>query len=218
MKTAVFCGDRWHPAEVVQEGLDPLRTTDTTLEFFTDAGGWTWERMQLYDVLILSKGNGRTGSPDRDWLTEELQDHFQRYVEAGGGLLVCHSGTVGYRDQPGFRRLIGGVFSYHPQPCPIILEYTGSFGRAENDPKIIRVHDEHYFVETGHDIDVFLKSSSESGTQPAGWTRREGRGRVCVLTPGHFADVWLHPVYQHTLAETLRWCGAGRTGSDRGIS
>ena len=48
--------------------------------------------------------------------------------------------------------------------------------------------------------------------RPGGWTREEGTGRVCVLTPGHNVEVWLHPIYQALLGNTLRWCGAGEHG------
>ena len=44
------------------------------------------------------------------------------------------------------------------------------------------------------------------GTQPGGWTRTEGAGQVCMLTPGHNAEVWLHPSYQVLLGNALRWC------------
>ena len=57
------------------------------------------------------------------------------------------------------------------------------------------------------DAEVFVSTTSEHGTQPGGWTRLEGDGRVCVLTPGHNEEVWLQPSYQILLANTLRWCG-----------
>jgi type 1 glutamine amidotransferase len=41
--------------------------------------------------------------------------------------------------------------------------------------------------------------------QPAGWTRAEGAGRVCVLTPGHNLEVWLHPEFQKLLLNACRW-------------
>jgi len=54
--------------------------------------------------------------------------------------------------------------------------------------------------------DLFLTSTSEHGTQPAGWTRTEGAGRVCVLTPGHNLEIWLHPAYQALIHNALDWC------------
>jgi type 1 glutamine amidotransferase len=55
--------------------------------------------------------------------------------------------------------------------------------------------------------DHFLTTVSEHGSQPGGWTRTEGAGRVCVLCPGHNVEVWLHSAYQVLLGNALRWCG-----------
>ncbi len=217
MKASVLCGDRWHPAEIVREGLEPLRTADITLDFTTEPEEWSPERIAAYEVLVLCKSCGKSATPaaneDRDWLTDEIQQSLRGYVEQGGGLLVCHSGTVGYREKPTIFGLVGGVFDHHPPHSDVTLRYSGGFGRADGEPTTIQIHDEHYFVSTTNDIAVFLNSESEKGTQPAGWTRRQGKGRVCVLTPGHFVDVWLHPVYQQTLRDALAWCaGSGDAG------
>jgi type 1 glutamine amidotransferase len=58
--------------------------------------------------------------------------------------------------------------------------------------------------------DVFLAARSEHGVQPGGWTRTEGSGRVCVLTPGHNLEVWLHPAYQALILNGLQWCGKAK--------
>ncbi len=55
----------------------------------------------------------------------------------------------------------------------------------------------------------FLETASEHGRQPAGWTQTEGDGRICVLTPGHYLEVWLRPAYQVLLRNGLDWCRAG---------
>lgn len=59
--------------------------------------------------------------------------------------------------------------------------------------------------------DVFLETVSEHGTQPGGRTRREGDGRVCVLTPGHNLEVWLHPSYRTLIRNALGWCAGQGT-------
>lgn len=206
LKVGVLCGDRWHPAEVIRQGLEPLQKNGTTLEFLSDIRELPRERLKEFGVLVLCKANEKVPDEDRGWLREEVQQNFRDFTTQGGGLFVCHSGTVGYREEPDFRALVGGVFIHHPKACPVTIEYITDFGHAVDDPKSFQVHDEHYFMETGDDIEVFLTSTSENGSQPAGWTRQEGDGRVCVLTPGHFTEVWTHPVYQHTLQKALDWC------------
>ena len=69
------------------------------------------------------------------------------------------------------------------------------------------VIDEHYHMQVdGENSYVFLTSQSDHGLQPAGWTRNECAGRVCVLTPGHNVDVWLHPDYQRLISNAMEWC------------
>lgn len=67
--------------------------------------------------------------------------------------------------------------------------------------------DEHYFMALDDaGADVFLTSTSEHGSQPAGWTRPVRQARVCALTPGHNLEVWLQPEYQQLILNGLRWC------------
>jgi type 1 glutamine amidotransferase len=77
-------------------------------------------------------------------------------------------------------------------------------------PVPFTIHDEHYeMIMDDRAVDVFLHTRSAHGVQPAGWTRREGAGKVCVLTPGHFPEVWLHDGMQQLLTNALRWAAAG---------
>lgn len=98
-------------------------------------------------------------------------------------LLVIHSGTSGY-----------GTGGRTPI-CAGVEAFTEV--------------DEHYFLHFDDPAaEVFLHSRSEHGVQPAGWMRRIGRGRVCVVTPGHNRAVWLQPGFQRLLKNALAWtCG-----------
>jgi type 1 glutamine amidotransferase len=72
------------------------------------------------------------------------------------------------------------------------------------------LHDEHYHMALDDaNADVFMTTRSVHGQQPGGWARREGAGRVAVLTPGHVVDVWRHPSFQALLRNALGWCATG---------
>jgi len=62
------------------------------------------------------------------------------------------------------------------------------------------------------DLNQFMTSTSPDSVQPAGWTRQQGKGRVGVLTPGHYREVWLNPEYSRTIGTVLRWC-IGESGA-----
>ena len=134
-----------------------------------------------------------------------VQRAFVRYVQQGGGLLAVHSGTV-YAVHATLRALIGGAFVRHPEQCPVTVEpQPGHPLTAGCTP--FTLLDEHYIMEQDDpQADVFLTTTSEHGTQPGGWMRIEGLGRVCVLTPGHNLPVWQHPSFQALLRNALGWC------------
>ncbi|WP_186326046.1 ThuA domain-containing protein [Paenibacillus sp. Y412MC10] len=210
MNILVLCDDQWHPADVVKGGLKPLRAGGFNFHYIleTDAE-WqdSLERLLTeYDLLILAKSNRVSAVKEQPWLTAQTGGLLQHYISGGGGLLVLHSGTVGYRDIEDVRGLVGGVFHHHPEQCPVTVE-------PEQDTEITRgvrgftLQDEHYFMDMTDqsDVNIFMVTRSEHGEQPGGWTRTEGEGRVCVLTPGHNLAVWLHPGYQQLLRQALTW-------------
>jgi type 1 glutamine amidotransferase len=206
MNVLVLCDDFWHPARTVRHGLAPLAGDEFIFEWVEDSADWSVERMDACSVVILSKSNNVSSTDETPWMTEEVQRGFEDYVRRGGGLLAIHSGTAGYAETATLRRLLGGVFTHHPKQCPVTVIPREGHPLAGCPP--FTAQDEHYFMELDDpQLDHFLSTASEHGTQPGGWTRLEGDGRVCVLTPGHNVEVWLQPSYQALLANTLRWCG-----------
>jgi uncharacterized protein len=206
MKILVLCDDRWHPAATVKNGLAPLAARCFEFDFVEDARDWSAEKMARYNVVILSKSNHGSSTEHEPWMTPEIENAFLDYVRCGNGLLAIHSGTSGYQKNPTLRALLGGVFVRHPPQCETMIVPCESHVLCDASTRFA-VWDEHYFMELDDKAaDVFLTTESEHGAQPAGWTRAEGEGRVCILTPGHNLDVWLHPSYQVLIENALRWC------------
>lgn len=207
MQILVLTDDRHHPARIARTGLGALDDSGFTFDWIEDAGEWSAARMAVYPVVVLVKANNVSATDESKWMTPDVEAALRDYVSAGNGLLTIHSGTAGYRDTTVLRSLLGGVFVRHPKQCPVTVEPKAGHPLTAGSAAFTEV-DEHYFMEmTGEPVDCFLQSSSEHGTQPAGWTRTEGAGRVCVLTPGHNVEVWLNPAYQALLHNGLRWCG-----------
>jgi type 1 glutamine amidotransferase len=206
MKILVLCDDHWHPTRTPREGLGTLATEGFTFDWIENAHDWSPELMGEYPVTILTKSNNVCSSDQTDWMTDTAQSAFHDYVCKGNGLLAIHSGIAEYQQKPVLRSLLGGVFTHHPEQCPVTVE-----PRLEH-PLTIRsatftLKDEHYFITLDDpQADVFVTTKSENGEQPGGWRRSEGEGRVAVLTPGHSLEVWLHPSFQALLLNCLRWC------------
>lgn len=205
MHVLVFCDDRWHLASVVKSGLEPLMNEGFEFVFKENMIDLTMDLLEQFPVIILAKSNNFSSTDTTEWATEEAQKIFESYVQNGGGLLAVHSGTAGYREASIIRGILGGVFTHHPEQCPVTLEAVGEHAITDGfEPFTLR--DEHYFMEIDNDdLCVFLTSISQHGEQPAGWTRTHGKGKVCVLTHGHNLNVWLHPSFQLLLRNSLNW-------------
>lgn len=206
MRVLVLCDDYWHPASVVKGGLEPLADSDFEFEYMESMDNWVAEKMDEFPVVILSKSSDISSKDRKKWTTDEAQEAFNNYVCNGGGLLAIHAGTAGYKDANILRGLLGGVFTHHPEQCPVTVEVKESHRITEGFTSFT-LTDEHYFIELDDpNVYLFLNTVSQHGTQPGGWTRTHGKGRICVLTPGHNLDVWLHPGFQTLMRNSLNWC------------
>ena len=206
MRILVLCDDKWHPTQVPQTGLAGLHQFGFEFDWVKNTNDWSAEQMAAYPVVILTKSNHVSSTDESPWMSGSIQQAFLDYVQSGNGLLVLHSGTAGYEQTAVLRALMGGVFREHPDQCPVTVEPLADrplTGGSES----FTLMDEHYLMDLDDDqADVFLNTISEHGTQPGGWRRHEGDGRICVLTPGHNPEVWGHPSYQMLLLNSLRWC------------
>lgn len=201
MKALALIDDRWHPGEVPRQGLAGLGEFD----WLADGGDWSAEKMAAYSVVVLAKANHRHAEDSSPWADEKTGLAFEGFVRRGGGLLVIHSGASGYAEIPSMRGLPAGAFAHHPPQCPVTVEPVDGHLLCEGVGRFT-VTDEHYFMHFDDPAaEVFLHSRSEHGVQPAGWVRKVGRGKVCVITPGHHPDVWRHPDFRRLLANCLDW-------------
>jgi len=204
-RVQVFCDDPWHPAATVRQGLEPLRAQGFDFEFSEDASIPESADLNGFSAVILAKANLRPSQNLQPWLSAPDDKCFVEFVLRGGGLLALHAGISRYENLPAMNTLLGGSFVRHPEQCAVtIVPAAGHF--LADSVKSFSVHDEHYFVKLDcKNAEVFLRSTSDHGEQPAGWVQKAGRGRVGVLTPGHNLEVWQHPGFQKLLLNTLRW-------------
>lgn len=214
MRVLVLCDDYWHPARAPQEGLSALAGDGFTFNWISDATEWSEDRMAAYPVTVLTKSNNVSAANRDLWMNATIEQAFLKYVRAGNGLVVIHSGSAGYQENTVLRALMGGVFLQHPPQCQVTIEPCGPHALTTG-VSVFTVQDEHYHMALDDPrAAVFLMSKSVHGEQPAGWTRTEGLGKVCMLTPGHTVEVWLNPAYQKQIINALRYCSAENSHGD----
>jgi uncharacterized protein len=203
-RALVLCDDQWHPVETVRRGLGALNDSPVDFEFLEDGSKWSASLMKSFLLVIVAKANHICRTNQNPWLATATQGAFRNFVGAGGGLMLLHAGTC-YQDLPEMRGVTGGAFLSHPAQCAVNIEPKPGHPLTRG-VNAFAIKDEPYVMALdAADADVFLHSRSDYGVQPAGWTRTEGDGRVCGLTPGHNLEVWLQPEYQKLLLNALGW-------------
>lgn len=223
MNILLLCDDYWHPGEVPIAGVKPLEAKGFCFDIVSDGGKFSPAMLKDYPVVMLCKSNQRTQAAQEPWMTDEIQQAFIDFVEGGGGLLVVHSGTVPSPTTERLSRLMGCRFTFHPNNCPVTVAPIMPHPVTEGVGMFCEV-DEHYRLEI-LDAEAKVIMASYSASQgdeskfdedpyhnttawlgAAGLVREQGKGRVCVLTPGHLLPVWLNVEFQKALENALRWC------------
>ena len=208
MNILVICDDYYHHEEVVGGGLSLIQG-EYDFTYAIDMTKYIFSENPLsdYDVVIIAKDDIISKSDNGKWLTDDIIKQFSDYADNGGGLIFLHAGTVLCKHSDILKNIAGCSFITHPEQCVvdfnIIYENEITCG-AENFAE----KDEHYFIDfTATDAEIFLEGKSESGVQPAGYTRiHNNKGRVCVLTPGHNLSVFENEQYKKIIKNAIEWC------------
>ena len=212
-KVLVICDDVWHPGEVIMRGLKGVGEGEISFDFVMDAKDiLTQEILKEYDVVMNCKTDQLTGANAAPWfedgVTEVGVEELKAYVKEGGGFLSVHAGnTYGEACCPDYAEFVGNCFVTHPPRCEVEIQVVKEHPITMG-VKNFKIRDEHYQIAlTAPDAAIFLESVSETGgRQTAGYTRELGKGRICVLTPGHILAVWQNENFRKLLVQAIRWC------------
>ncbi len=162
-------------------------------------------------------------------------------VAAGTGMAGWHGGIAdSYRNSSDYQQLVGGLFACHPGKAPEertgeqsdnYVPYTVNMLPAAADHPITRgladfdLVTEQYWVLADTYVDVLATTTQKvlpwgewhrPVTSPAIWTRRWGRGRIFVCTPGHRVEVLEHPTVRTVVERGLLWAARGSADPDPG--
>lgn len=209
----VLCDDIWHPAEVIERGLAGLQDGQFHFDFVKDAKDILTERMiAKYPVIMNCKADNLTSGSEAPWfedgVTEVGVEELEQYVRSGKGLLSVHSGNTSNQEQgKKYADFIGSNFVTHPPRCQIDITVTRCHPVTKGVDNFT-IRDEHYAMAgIAPDAEVFLESQSRTGgRQVAGYARSMGKGRICVLTPGHILAVWENEMFRKLLTNAIKWC------------
>ena len=222
MRVLLICDEHYHPGDVPIEGLAALKEK-AQFDIVKDGKAFKPDILSDYAVVILCKSDEASPEDRSSWKTAEIQQAFINYVESGGGLLVIHSGTVPGDDTGAMDQLVGSKFIYHPNGVPVTVEAIKPHPVTEG-VEMFCEEDEHYHMQIlADDVDILMASyapaqgspekykeepyhNSPAKICPCGYVRSQGKGRVCVFTPGHTAAVWRNQNFLRVIDNALHWC------------
>lgn len=215
MKVLFIYDDIWHPLDVIERGLatfdDRIKEYDFN-KVITAKDILTPEFVKDYPVIISAKGNSINAANVAPWfepgVTEFMPSDLKAYIENGGGFFSLHASNTFMKDScPEMVDLVGCSYVTHPPRCMTHV-YPVSDHPINKGVEAFDERDEHYILDYNKDdMDVFLHSSSEAGgDRIAGYTRFIGKGRLCVLTPGHNLAFWMNKNFQTLFMNAIDWC------------
>lgn len=211
MNILLICDDMWHPAEIIELGLQGVSSKFQFTVVKTAKDILTPEFIARYPVIVCCKSNTVNAANGAPWfeegVTEVTPAEFTEYVKNGGGFLSLHAGNTS-KKQEAYTEFVGNYFTGHPPRNQVQINITNPGHPVAKNVAEFSVRDEHYSIAlTCKDADVFCKTVSDTGgEQIGGYTRHMGKGRLCVLTPGHTLSTWQEKNFLQLLENALLWC------------
>lgn len=215
------------------EGHQPVEATELFLPFLTQSG-YEYEIFDspaVYaDQDVMAATDLIVQCMTMSTIEKDQVMGLRAAVAAGTGLAGWHGGIAdSYRSSDAYLQLIGGQFAHHCAVAP--QDRTGEQsdfythhridippGAAEHPItrgiESFELTTEQYWVLHDQLIDVLATTTvprrefddwERPHVTPAVWTRRWGKGRIFVSTPGHRVEVLEHPIVRTLIERGMLW-------------
>ena len=206
----IILGGLYHDFDGFARGMKSLfEANDWSVEATYDLDVLTRLDDADYQVVLsytcLTKNIPEQEKPTPERLTDEQIHGLANWVQHGGGLLAVHCATVIRESNPELGQLLGGSFISHPAPFTFTISPVSNGHPITNTVPAFDLHDEFYIERCEPSVAVHMSALYEGATYPMVWSRSEGVGRVVHIAPGHFPDVWKHPLYQRLMVQAADW-------------
>ncbi len=110
-----------------------------------------------------------------------------------------------WRISCGVSQAAGGRFISHPPPFTFTVWPVFGEHPITDDIQAFDVHDEFYIERCEPSVEIHMVAVNQGVAHPMAWSKQEGAGRVVHIAPGHFPEVWNHPLYQRLMLHAVNW-------------
>jgi putative heme-binding domain-containing protein len=165
---------------------------------------WEWpsaEDFRTADVFVFYQ-HGK-------WDAMRARD-IDAFLARGGGLVYIHYAVDGAPDSKGLADRIGLSWGqgarFRHGPLDVEFSRGSAHPIARNFDKV-HFHDESYWRLVGDPkrVQVLATGVEEGKPQPLFWTREDGKGRVFVSIPGHYAWTFDDPLFRVLVLRGIAW-------------
>jgi len=196
-KVLIFSKTTRYHHESIPDGIKAIvklgQQNNFEVDATTDSGAFTAENLKKYKAIIFLSTSGNN-------LLDTVQKTcLVNYIKSGGGFVGIHSASASEKNWPWYGKLIGAVFTDHPEPqFGNILVTNTKDPSTKHLPKIWKWKDEWYnFIKISTKVNVLLCAEEASYTggkhgkyHPLAWTQRYDGGRVFYTALGHFSEAY----------------------------
>lgn len=149
-------------------------------------------------------------------LLDSIQkEAFTNYIRAGGGFVGIHGASAGIRPWPWYAKLVGGIFTNHPEPKEgVILNENTLHSASCHFPAQLEWKDEWYnFSDMEKDLHILLSVDEASYTggeygsrrHPISWYHDYDGGRAFYTALGHFSYHFTDAFFVQHITEGIKY-------------
>jgi len=180
-----------------------------------DPAVFTADNLRHYKAVIFSNSNNEAFSdPDQS-------KAFTAYIENGGGFVGVHSASGSERDNPDFKRILGGTFKWHtPNQKFTVVVADKNHPATAGLPAEWKWKDEGYLCDLVPGLRVLLEMDTTSVAKPPretwaikfegnrfplSWCHQVGKGRCFYTALGHDIACYSDPAFRGHLQGGILW-------------
>jgi type 1 glutamine amidotransferase len=210
-RVLVFTKTQRYHHQSIPAGVKAIQKIGAENNFAVDTTAnsacFTEDSLKKYAAVVFLNTSG-------DVLDTVQQAEFERYIQAGGGLLGIHCASSTEKGWPWYGRLVGAVFTGHPEPQDGVIDVINRTHPATAHlPARWQWHDEWYnFGTIQPGLHVLFKADEttyKGGTNGAGhplaWYHEYDGGRAFYTALGHFDAAYSDALFIKHLTAGLQY-------------
>jgi type 1 glutamine amidotransferase len=180
-----------------------------------DPAVFTTARLAAYRAVIFSNSNN-------DAFSDPAQSKaLTTYIENGGAFIGIHSASGSERQNPEFKRILGGTFKWHtPDQKFTVVVVDPKHPATLGVPARWERQDEGYLCDLVPGLHVLLEMDTSTVTNPPraawalkfegnrfplAWSHQVGKGRCIYTALGHHKEDYADPVFRKHLQGAILW-------------